>query len=158
METKVRHISDAPVHTGAPAAIAKPIKPELFAGKHEAQLSKLVGITQFGANHVKLDPGAMSSLRHWHEGEDEFVYVLSGELALIDGDGEHVLREGSFVGFPAGRANAHHLINKSSAPAAFLVVGTRKVGLETIHYPDDNLCPVVVQRDANGNRLTQPPA
>ncbi len=153
METKVRHITQAPVQAGTPGSIANSIKPEQLAGKHEAQLSKLVGVTQFGVNHVKLEPGAISSLRHWHEGEDELVYVLSGELALIDNNGEHVLQEGSFVGFPAGYANAHHLVNKSTAPAVFLAIGTRKVGEEVIHYPDDAIGPVTVRRDAKGNRL-----
>ncbi|MBP6013660.1 MAG: cupin domain-containing protein [Alphaproteobacteria bacterium] len=153
METKVRHITQAPVQTGTPASIANPIRPEQFADKYEAQLTKLVDVTQFGVNHVKLEPGAISSLRHWHEGEDELVYVLSGELALIDDNGEHVLQEGSFVGFPAGRANAHHLINKSAAPAVFLAIGTRKVGEEVIHYPDDAIGPVKVRRDAKGNRV-----
>ena len=153
METKVRHISQAPVQTGTPASIANPIKPEKFAGKHEAQLSKLVDVTQFGVNRVSLDPGSMSSLRHWHEGEDEFVYVLSGELTLIDDNGEHALSEGSFVGFPAGRANAHHLINKSSATAVFLAIGTRKIGDEVVHYPDDAFGPITIRRDTKGNRL-----
>jgi uncharacterized cupin superfamily protein len=153
METKLRHVSQVPVQTGLPVSIAGPIKRKLFSGKHEAQLSKTVDITQFGVNHVTLDPGSMSSLRHWHEGEDEFVYVLSGEVTLIDDNGEHALGEGAFAGFPAGSANAHHLINKSSAPVTFLAIGTRKVGQETIHYPDDEFGPVIVNRDMSGKRL-----
>jgi len=76
METKMRHLSEIPASTGIPEGVSDPIKPDLLAGKHETQLAKAVGLTQFGVNHVRLDPGSMSSLRHWHEGEDEFIYVL----------------------------------------------------------------------------------
>jgi uncharacterized cupin superfamily protein len=153
MKTELLHISEVAVTTGVPAAVANPIKPERFAGKAEAQLGRAVGLTQFGVNQLTLAPGAMSSLRHWHEGEDEFVYVLAGELTLVDDNGAHDLRAGSFAGFPAGRANAHHLENRSTAPAIFLVVGTRKVGAETIHYPDDALGAVTLRRDASGARI-----
>lgn len=152
-ETKAGHISDVPVQVGLPAWISNPIKPELFAGKSEAQLGKRAGLTQFGVNHLVLKPGAISALRHWHEGEDEFVYVLDGELTLIDENGEHKLRQGSFAGFPAGAANAHHLVNKSDRAASFLAIGTRKVGREVVHYPDDGVGPVAVHRDARGERL-----
>jgi uncharacterized cupin superfamily protein len=153
METKLRHVSQVPVQIGLPSSIASPIKPELFAGKHEAQLGKAVGVVQFGVNHVVLEPGSFSSLRHWHEGEDEFVYVLSGELTLIDDNGEHALTAGSIAGFRAGCTNAHHLANKSQSSAVFLAIGTRKVGQETIHYPDDTIGCVTIHRDANGGRL-----
>ncbi len=103
-------------------------------------------------NHVTLAPGAWSALRHWHEGEDEFVYVLTGHLTLIDDNGEHPLPAGSYAGFPAGHANAHHLVNRSDAPASVLVAGTRKPGLETIHYPDDFAQPRTIRRDAAGRR------
>jgi len=142
METRLRHVSDIPVSSGLPKSFVNPIKPERFAGKHEGRLGKLVGMTQFGVNHVTLDPGSISSLRHWHEAEDEFVYVLEGTLLLIDENGEHELEQGSFAGFPAGTPNAHHLANVSDAPACFLAVGSRKPGAETIHYPDDPIGPV----------------
>lgn len=154
MDTKLLHLSDVPVLTNTPSQWSSPIHPEWFAGTHEAQLAKRVGLTQFGANVVTLDPGAASSLRHWHEEEDEFVYVLSGTLTLIDENGAHEMRAGAFAGFPAGAANAHHLKNLSNAPAMFLAVGTRKVGRETIHYPDTPERPVGnVTRDAKGNRI-----
>jgi uncharacterized cupin superfamily protein len=92
-------------------------------------------------------------LRHWHEGEDEFVYVLSGALTLIDDNGAHALTAGSFAAFPAGAANAHHLVNRSDAPATFIAVGTRKPGVETIHYPDETFGPVMIVRDAKGDRV-----
>jgi uncharacterized cupin superfamily protein len=154
VKTELRHLSEAPVVSGLPASIPSPVKSELFAGKHEARLGTAVGLTQFGVNHLTLEPGAASAFRHWHEGEDEFVFVLSGELVLIDDNGEHMLIAGSFAGFPAGRANAHHLVNRSSAPASFLAAGTRKVGVETIHYPDDAELGVrTVTRDSSGRRI-----
>jgi len=153
METKLGCIADLPVSSGLPKSVVNPIKPELFAGTHQSQLARAVGCTQFGVNRVTLEPGCISSLRHWHEGEDEFVYILSGQVTLIDENGEHALTEGAFAGFPAGCLNAHHLVNKSSAPAIFLAVGTRKPGLETIHYPDDPIGPNTVLRDASGRRM-----
>lgn len=142
MDTKVLHISQVPVSTGLPKTSTATFKADRFAGKHEGRLAKSVGLTQFGVNYVTLDPGAMSALRHWHEAEDEFVYVLDGKLALIDENGEHALVAGSFAGFPGGEPNAHHLVNASDAPATFIVVGSRRPGEETIHYPDDDFGPI----------------
>jgi len=142
VETKLLHLDDIPISSGLPKSYVNPIKSELFVGKHEGRLGKLVGMTQFGVNHVTLDPGAISSLRHWHEAEDEFVYVLEGKLLLIDENGEHELVQGSFAGFPAGTANAHHLANASDAKASFLAVGSRRPDAEMIHYPDDGIGPI----------------
>ena len=88
------HVSQVPIPTGLSKAWTDPIKPELFAGKHEGRLGRLAGLTQFGVNHVTLEPGSISALRHWHEGEDEFIYVLEGDLILDDDDGEHALEAG----------------------------------------------------------------
>lgn len=143
METRASHLADVPVVTGSPSlGRILPVRAAAFEGRHEARLARLVGLSQFGVNHVTLDPGAMSALRHWHEAEDEFVYVLNGQVTLIDENGEHTLMEGSFAGFPAGVANAHHLVNRSAAPATYLVVGSRRPGEETIHYPDDGIGPI----------------
>ena len=89
------------------------------------------GITQFGVNLMRLPPGAGSSQRHWHSSEDEFVYVLSGEVALITDKGEEILRSGDCAAFPKGVADGHQLINKSDATAVCLEVGTRT---------DDDVC------------------
>ncbi len=113
------------------------LRPEWFVGYREGRLAKPLGLTQFGVNVVDLDPGAASALRHWHEAEDEFVYVLSGDVVLVDDNGDQPLAAGSFAAFPAGEPNAHHFINRSGAPVRLLVVGSRKPGEETIHYPDD---------------------
>lgn len=141
METRLKHLSEIAVSHGAYKTLDPPIRPQMFTGFHEAQLGKAVGLTQFGVNHVTLDPGMQSSLRHWHEAEDEFVYVLAGEVVLIDETGAHPMTVGSVAGFPAGVANAHHLENRSTGPAVLLVVGSRRHGSETIHYPDDAIGP-----------------
>ena len=125
-----------------------------FAGRLERQIAKGVGLTQFGVNHVTLEPGAMTSRRHWHAGEDEFVLVLSGSVTLIDENGAHELEPGAFAGFPAGEANGHHLVNRSGSRIELLVVGTRKVGAERIHYPDAaDPGPFTIVRNERGERL-----
>jgi uncharacterized cupin superfamily protein len=88
-------------------------------------LSDAAGLTQFGVKLVTLPPGAWSSQRHWHEKEDEFVYMISGELVLVTGKGTEVMRPGDSAGFKAGDRNGHCLQNHSKADAQFLVVGTR---------------------------------
>ena len=93
------------------------------------------GITQFGVNLLELPPGAGSSQRHWHSSEDEFVYVLSGEVALITDKGEEILRSGDCAAFPKGVADGHQLINKSDATAVCLEVGTR-TGDDVCTYSD----------------------
>ena len=89
-------------------------------------LSDAAGLTQFGVVLVRLEPGAWSSQRHWHAHEDEFVYVLEGELVLVTDAGDTVMGPGECAGFRAGVRNGHHLQNRSGAPAAFLVVGARR--------------------------------
>ncbi len=140
-ETRVSSIDLTPTVTFDPDSLENPIKPDWFRGVHEARLAKAVGIEQFGVNLVTLDPGSYSALRHWHEGEDEFVFVVEGTLTLIDNNGEHTLAAGSTVGFPAGIPNAHHLANRSDQPATYIAVGARLSEKDQIHYPDDNLKP-----------------
>ena len=108
----------------------------------EARLGRLTGLTQFGVNVVRLAPGARSSSRHWHEAEDEFVYVLKGTPTLIDEFGRHALSAGDACGFPAGEPNGHHLLNDTAEEIMLLVVGSRRPGEETIHYPDDDFGPI----------------
>lgn len=88
-------------------------------------LSDAAGLTQFGAVITRLAPGAWSSQRHWHAREDEFVYVLEGEVVLVADEGETLLRPGDCAGFKAGVRNGHHLQNRSALPASFLAIGTR---------------------------------
>ena len=117
-------------------------------GREKAALGNMAGLTQFGVNLTRLKPGAASSLRHWHEHEDEFVYVLEGELVLIEDDGETVLKPGDCAGFKAGVRNGHHLVNKSQRDALYLEIGTRAAA-ERAHYPDVDL---VFERDDRGMR------
>src|SRR5512140_1598432 len=89
------------------------------------RLGDAFGLTGFGVNLVTLGPGGQSALRHWHTQEDEFVYVLEGEVVLVTGAGETPLRAGMCAGYPAGRPDGHHMINRAAAPARYLEVGTR---------------------------------
>ena len=95
------------------------------APREKRALGDPFDLSQFGVNHVVLPPGTWSSQRHWHEGEDEFVYVLTGTLTLVDDHGRHPLKPGMCAGFKAGNGNGHHLINEGTEPAAYLEVGTR---------------------------------
>jgi uncharacterized cupin superfamily protein len=89
------------------------------------KLGDAAGLSQFGVNLLRLPPGAWSSQRHWHEGQDEFVYVVAGEVTLVTGEGEEILKAGDCAGFKAGDRNGHHLQNRSGADAIVLEVGTR---------------------------------
>lgn len=102
------------------------------------KLGDACGLSQFGVNLVTLGPGGQSALRHWHSHEDEFVYVLSGEVVLVSDAGEQVLRAGDCAGYPAGARDAHHFLNRSDAPAQYLEVGSRNPE-DVAHYPDDDL-------------------
>ena len=104
-------------------------------GRARTKLGDAAGLTQFGVNLCRLPPGAWSSQRHWHTGEDEFVYVLSGEVVLVTDSGEEVLRAGDAAGFPANDANGHCFQNRSDREAQILEVGTRVTG-DMGYYPD----------------------
>lgn len=106
--------------------------------RHRLQLGDAGGLSQFGVNLLTLKPGVWSSQRHWHRLEDEFVYVLSGEVVLVTDAGEEVLRAGDCAAFPAGDENGHHLVNRSAADVTLLEVGTR-TGKDSGVYPDIDL-------------------
>jgi uncharacterized cupin superfamily protein len=108
------------------------------SGRFWRALGQAAGLTQFGVNLVRLEPGAWSSQRHWHEEEDEFLLMLEGELVLVEDEGETVMRSGDAAGFKAGVRNGHHLINRTDKDAVFLVVGSRAPA-ERAHYPDVDL-------------------
>ena len=95
------------------------------ANRIRQRLGDAGGLTQFGVNLLTLPPGAWSSQRHWHSSEDEFVYVISGEVTLVTNKGEEILRAGDCAAFPKSEANGHHLANKSGATATCLEIGTR---------------------------------
>ena len=97
--------------------------------------SDVGGLTQYGAYIETLAPGSRSSERHWHEKDEEFLYLISGEATLIENDGEHVMLPGDAACWPAGVANAHHVVNRSDAPCTYVIVGTRPEN-DVCHYPD----------------------
>ena len=101
--------------TGYPAPFDQPVQ-----GRWKKRLARIAGLTEMGACHVTLKPGAWSSQRHWHEGEDEFLVMLSGEAVMIEDEGETVLQAGDCATFPKGSRNGHHLVNRSDADCAFI--------------------------------------
>ena len=101
-------------------------------------LGDALGLNNFGVNLVTLPPGAWSAQRHWHSHEDEFVYLLDGALTLITDGGEQVLTAGQAAGFPAGKADGHHLVNKGTVPATYLEIGDRRRD-DAVTYPDIDL-------------------
>jgi uncharacterized cupin superfamily protein len=105
---------------------------------HHTPLSDAGGLTQFGAFTETLQPGAVSSQRHWHTAEDEFLYVLAGTVTVVEDDGTHALSPGDSACWPAGTANAHHLRNDGTDPVTYLIVGTRSAD-DTCTYPDIDL-------------------
>jgi uncharacterized cupin superfamily protein len=110
---------------------------DAVAGRIKRALGDAFGLTQFGVNLVEMPPGCWSSQRHWHSHEDEFVYVVSGELTLVTDAGEQPMGPGMVAGFKAGRADGHHLINRSDAPATYLEIGTRIAEDEAVYSDID---------------------
>ena len=114
------------------------------ADRTRKRLGDAGGLFDFGVNLMRLPPGNWSSQRHWHSHEDEFVYVLEGEMVLIEDDGETVLRAGDCAAFPKGRGNGHHMINRSDAVAVYLEIGSRS--------PDDlTTCSDIDMMSANSD-------
>ncbi|NJM81854.1 MAG: cupin domain-containing protein [Tabrizicola sp.] len=111
---------------------------EMMAGRSSLRLGEAGGLTQFGVNLVTLEPGALSSLRHWQLHEDEFVMVTEGECTLVQDAGETVMRPGDCAAFPAGDPNGHHFVNRTGVPARFLVIGS-KAPREVATYSDVDL-------------------
>ena len=110
---------------------------DMVKGRERKALGDAGGLTQFGVNYTRLKPGAASAHRHWHETEDELVYVLEGELVLVEDDGETILRPGDAAAFKAGVDNGHHLVNRSDRPCLFYAIG--RGSTTDAHYPDVDL-------------------
>ena len=123
----------ARVGSGYPPAYAEPCLKRV-----KRALGNAVGLKNFGVNLTELPPGTWSSQRHWHTRQDEFIYVVEGEITLVTDDGEFVLKPGMSAGFPAGVKNGHHLINRSARTAIYLEVGDRTAGDEAF-YPEADL-------------------
>jgi uncharacterized cupin superfamily protein len=133
---KKLHLPDVPKRLGTayPPPYDVPCRERV---RHK--LGDAAGLTQFGVNLLRLVPGAWSSQRHWHTHEDEFVYVLDGEVVLITGEGEETLGAGDCAGFKGGVPDGHHLVNRGQRDALVLEVGTRHPGGDTAEYPDIDL-------------------
>lgn len=127
--------------TGYPPPFDAPVQ-----GRWYRRLAPASGLTQMGASHVVLKPGAWSSQRHWHAAEDELLVMLKGEAVLVEDGGETLLQPGDCCAFPAGQGNGHHLQNRSDADCCFVVVsaGTDRGG----GYSDIDMC-----FDADGTYL-----
>ena len=108
---------------------------EIVRGRFRKVLGDAGGLSQFGVNLTRLEPGSASAQRHWHENEDEFVFILNGEVVLIEDGGETVLRPGDAAAFKSGVENGHHLVNKSDADVVYLEIGSRALQ-ERGDYPD----------------------
>lgn len=112
---------DAIVQSNA-TGYPKPFDREV-EGRWWRRLAPAAGLTQMGASHVALKPGGWSSQRHWHEGEDEMVIMLSGEAVLIEDEAETVMRAGDVAAWPAGFRNGHHLVNRTDSDCSFIAIG-----------------------------------
>ncbi|MFK8186636.1 MAG: cupin domain-containing protein [Phormidesmis sp.] len=128
-------LSKVPVETGTtyPEAFKAAVE-----GRSRQRVGKAAGLTHFGVNLTTLQPGAQSALRHWHTAQDEFVYVVQGELVLVTNEGEQTLQAGEMAGFAAGKANGHQLVNRSQSVAMYLEIGDRTQP-DTAQYPDADL-------------------
>lgn len=116
------------------------------AGRVKKRLGEAAGLQNFGVNLVRLAPGSCSALRHWHTRQDEFIYVLEGEVNLVANSGEQVLKSGMAAGFPAGDADGHHLVNRTDSDVVYLEIGdslrdsfASRTPEDDVHYPDDDL-------------------
>jgi uncharacterized cupin superfamily protein len=112
---------------------------ERCAKRFRRRLGDAADLSHFGVNLTRLPAGAWSSQRHWHTAEDEFIYVIEGELVLITDSGEETLRVGDSAGFKAGVPDGHHLQNRTTEDAAFLEVGSRRPEHDEVTYPDIDL-------------------
>jgi uncharacterized cupin superfamily protein len=121
----------------------------VISGREKQRIGDAVGLTPFGVNITRIKPHSASALRHVHENEDEFIYVLEGELILQENDGETLLKRGDAAGFKAGSGNAHCLSNRTDRDAVYFEVGTRAKS-ERVQYPDVDF---VMERDENGRRF-----
>jgi uncharacterized cupin superfamily protein len=146
-------VSALPLRTGTgyPEALRAMVR-----GRERKGLGDAGDLTQFGVNLTRLRPGAASAHRHWHQQEDELVYVLEGELVLIEDEGETVLGPGDAAAFKAGVANGHHLVNRSGRDAILLEIGTR-AATERAHYPDVDLAYVGDERGVVYSRKSGEP-
>jgi len=136
----------------APFRVPHSTYPEPFysqmTGRDKHVLGDLFGLTNFGVNITRIRPGGVSALRHHHDLQDEFIYVVSGTAILVNDQGEHTLSPGMCAGFKAGSGDGHQLINRSSAEVIYLEIGDRTAG-DVAEYPDDDIRAI----DQDGHRV-----
>lgn len=135
------------VATGYPAQFRTVVE-----GRSRKRLGNAIGLTQFGVNICTIKPGSQSSQRHWHTNEDEFVYVLDGEVVVIEDDGEIVLKKGEAAGWQAGAPNGHTIVNRGDRDALVLEVGTRDPLGDKVVYSDIDM---LFERTATERRYTR---
>lgn len=135
------------VATGYPVQFRNVIQ-----GRSRKRLGNAIGLTQFGVNICTIKPGSQSSQRHWHANEDEFVYVLDGEVVVIEDDGEIVLKKGEAAGWKAGAPNGHTIVNRSDRDALVLEIGTRDPVGDKVVYSDIDM---LFERTATERRYTR---
>jgi uncharacterized cupin superfamily protein len=122
------------VGAGYPPPFAEPC-----ATRVRRAVGDVAGLTDFGVNVLHLPPGVWSSQRHWHSREDEFIWILEGQVVLVTDSGEEVLNAGDCAGFKAGNADGHQLQNRSQRVAVVLEIGSRHDGEDAVDYPDIDL-------------------
>lgn len=111
---------------------------EKIGNRQKTVLGDLFGLKNFGVNITRLPAGSASALRHAHEKQDEFVYILEGECVLVTNAGDTPMKAGMCAGFRAGTGDAHHLVNRGGADCVYLEIGDRTL-FESVDYPDDDL-------------------
>jgi uncharacterized cupin superfamily protein len=131
------------------SAYPEPFKSRV-SGRRKQRLGDALGLKNYGVNLTTIPPGALSALRHWHSHEDEFIYMVSGELVLVTNEGEQRLTPGMCAGFPAGKADGHCLVNRTKQDAVYLEVGDRRPE-DAVTYPDDD---IAGQATPQGRRFT----
>ena len=132
------------------SAYPEPFRSRVSA-RRKQKLGDALGLKNFGVNLTTIPPGAVSALRHWHSHEDEFIYLVSGELMLVTSEGEQRLTPGMCAGFPAGKADGHCLVNRTNRAAVYLEVGDRRRE-DAVTYPDDD---ILARATPQGRRYTR---
>lgn len=134
---KLPALDPAQVPAATGSAYPEPFKSRV-ATRRKQRLGDALGLKNYGVNLTTIPPGAVSALRHWHTHEDEFIYIVRGELTLVTNDGEQRLAPGTCAGFPAGKADGHYLVNRTNQDATYLEVGDRRPE-DAVTYPDDDI-------------------
>lgn len=139
MATKLKlpALNPAQVPADIGSRYPEPFKSRVSA-RRKQRLGNALGLRNFGVNLTTIPPGAVSALRHWHSHEDEFIYIVSGELTVVTNEGEQRLTPGMCAGFPAGKADGHCLVNRTGKDAVYLEVGDRRPE-DAVTYPDDDI-------------------